>query len=131
MSSEVLNSPIIHTTQVHLQVISSQSRTWPDDVRMYILFELSGHLKPFFFDFSPMNLCFCVAPFNSTVYNFHHPISCVIASAEWPEKKYCSDTESFFLCRLWATFGARALGRMVHECVQFMPHLHATNCIIH
>lgn len=35
------------------------------------------------------------------------------ASSEWPEKKYCSDTESFFLCELWKSFGARSLGRMV------------------
>jgi hypothetical protein len=35
------------------------------------------------------------------------------ASSEWPEKKFCSDTESFFLCRLWASFGVRRLGRMV------------------
>ena len=35
------------------------------------------------------------------------------ASSEWPEKKFCSDTSSFFLCRLWANFGVRRLGRMV------------------
>eukprot|EP01036_Dinobryon_divergens_P033044 gene33044-42754_t len=35
------------------------------------------------------------------------------ASKEWPEKKYCNSTGSFFLCHLWAGFGSRALGRMV------------------
>jgi hypothetical protein len=37
------------------------------------------------------------------------------ASSEWPERKYCSDTESFFLCKLWEDFGARSLGRMVSQ----------------
>lgn len=39
-----------------------------------------------------------------------------IASAQWPERKYCSDTESFFLCKLWENFGSRSLGRMVRFC---------------
>ena len=41
------------------------------------------------------------------------------ASAEWPERKYCSDTESFFLCKLWEGFGSRKLGRMVRSCYCF------------
>lgn len=32
---------------------------------------------------------------------------------EWPEKKYCDDAHSFFLCDYWRNFGARQLGRMV------------------
>lgn len=35
------------------------------------------------------------------------------ASVEWPEKHFCSDTESFFKCRFWDNFGIRSLGRMV------------------
>jgi hypothetical protein len=31
----------------------------------------------------------------------------------WPEEKYCNDTESFFLCKLWENFGPRAIGRTV------------------
>lgn len=37
------------------------------------------------------------------------------ASSEWPEKRFCNDTTSFFLCELWAGFGIRSLGRMVRN----------------
>ena len=36
-------------------------------------------------------------------------------SKEWPERKYCDSTHSFFLCELWANFGERKLGRMIHN----------------
>eukprot|EP00607_Mallomonas_marina_P003658 CAMPEP_0182426666 /NCGR_PEP_ID=MMETSP1167-20130531/13178_1 /TAXON_ID=2988 /ORGANISM="Mallomonas Sp, Strain CCMP3275" /LENGTH=668 /DNA_ID=CAMNT_0024608273 /DNA_START=139 /DNA_END=2145 /DNA_ORIENTATION=+ len=36
------------------------------------------------------------------------------ASTVWPEKKFCNDTSSFFLCRLWdGQWGIRKLGRML------------------
>ena len=35
------------------------------------------------------------------------------ASVEWPEKHYCSDSDSFFKCKFWDSFGIRTLGRMV------------------
>lgn len=35
------------------------------------------------------------------------------ASTVWPEKKFCSDSKSFFLCKLWDNFGIRSLGRMI------------------
>ena len=35
------------------------------------------------------------------------------ASTVWPEKKFCSDDKSFFLCKFWDHFGIRSLGRMV------------------
>ena len=37
------------------------------------------------------------------------------ASTVWPEKKYCNDTSSFFLCELWKDWGIRSLGRMVEN----------------
>ena len=48
-------------------------------------------------------------------------------SSEWPEKKFCSNTESFFLCRLWATFGVRRLGRMVRLSHTNLPTNQPTN----
>lgn len=47
-------------------------------------------------------------------------------TAQWPERKYCDDLNSFFLCRFWATFGERSLGRMVineAELVQMLKSL--------
>ena len=35
------------------------------------------------------------------------------ATKEWPERKYCNDQTSFFLCKLWEGFGPRRLGRMI------------------
>lgn len=35
------------------------------------------------------------------------------ASVEWPEKRFCSDTDNFFHCKHWAHLGMRTLGRMV------------------
>jgi hypothetical protein len=37
------------------------------------------------------------------------------ATKEWPERKYCNDSHSFFLCRYWDNFGQRSLGRMVRN----------------
>ena len=37
------------------------------------------------------------------------------ASTVWPEKKFCSDTNSFFLCKFWDNFGIRSLGRMIRN----------------
>jgi hypothetical protein len=34
-------------------------------------------------------------------------------SAQWPERKYCDDQNSFFKCHYWENFGPRHLGRMV------------------
>jgi hypothetical protein len=45
------------------------------------------------------------------------------ASSEWPEKKFCSDDTSFFLCRLWANFGIRSLGRMVRNDAEVVAAL--------
>ena len=45
------------------------------------------------------------------------------ASKEWPEKKYCNSTGSFFLCHLWAGFGSRALGRMVANDAELVGRL--------
>ena len=36
-------------------------------------------------------------------------------SKQWPEKKYCNSTHSFFDCELWAKFGERRLGRMIRN----------------
>lgn len=39
-------------------------------------------------------------------------------SREWPEKKFCNDTHSFFLCQYWSgpnALGSRSLGRMVQN----------------
>eukprot|EP01041_Mallomonas_annulata_P009040 gene9040-18722_t len=45
-------------------------------------------------------------------------------SSEWPEKKYCNDTASFFLCRLWdGEWGVRKLGRMIHNEAQLVQGL--------
>ena len=35
------------------------------------------------------------------------------STPQWPERKYCNDTHSFFACRYWDNFGERALGRMI------------------
>ena len=37
------------------------------------------------------------------------------ASTVWPEKKFCSDDKSFFMCKFWDTFGIRSLGRMIRN----------------
>lgn len=47
---------------------------------------------------------------------------------EWPEKKYCDDINSFFLCDYWRHFGSRQLGRMVandNEVLQTLKRLEA------
>ena len=77
MSSEVLNSPIIHTTQVHLQVISSQSRTWPDDVRKYMLPKPLNILlsRIFFFIFLSCEFMFLWSISYCIVSYFYHPYS--------------------------------------------------------
>lgn len=36
-------------------------------------------------------------------------------SKEWPERKYCNSTDSFFTCSLWDNFGQRTLGRMIRN----------------
>ena len=45
------------------------------------------------------------------------------ASTVWPEKKFCSDTKSFFLCKLWDHFGIRSLGRMVKNDAEVVAAL--------
>ena len=35
------------------------------------------------------------------------------STPQWPERKYCNDTDSFFKCHYWSNFGERALGRMI------------------
>lgn len=45
------------------------------------------------------------------------------ASVEWPEKKFCSDTESFFKCRYWENFGIRKLGRMLSNEAELLSGL--------
>jgi hypothetical protein len=35
------------------------------------------------------------------------------AYSEWPEKKFCNDTHSYFKCRHWANKGKRKIGRMI------------------
>jgi EGF domain-specific O-GlcNAc transferase len=37
------------------------------------------------------------------------------ASSEWPEKRFCNDETSFFLCKYWAHMGIRSLGRMIRN----------------
>lgn len=37
------------------------------------------------------------------------------ASIEWPEKKFCNSTHSFFHCSYWEKFGTRQLGRMIRN----------------
>lgn len=44
-------------------------------------------------------------------------------SSEWPERKYCSDTNSFFLCGLWEHFGQRSLGRMIKNDAEVVTAL--------
>ena len=46
------------------------------------------------------------------------------ASSVWPEKRYCNDTSSFFLCRLWSgEWGIRKLGRMLQNEAQVIQGL--------
>jgi hypothetical protein len=45
------------------------------------------------------------------------------ASKEWPERKYCNDHTSFFLCHYWDNFGMRQLGRMISNDVQVVRAL--------
>ena len=50
------------------------------------------------------------------------------ASTEWPEKRYCNDTHSFFLCRFWEgpnALGVRSLGRMVQNDASVVEKLKA------
>ena len=35
------------------------------------------------------------------------------AYSEWPEKKFCNDTHSYFKCKFWADRGKRKIGRMI------------------
>lgn len=44
-------------------------------------------------------------------------------SAQWPERKYCDDEKSFFVCKLWDKFGQRALGRMIRNDDEFVENL--------
>eukprot|EP00605_Chrysophyceae_sp_TOSAG23-4_P001995 GSChrysophyteH1.ASY1.ANO1.2209.1 assembled CDS len=37
------------------------------------------------------------------------------ASTVWPEKRFCNDKSSFFLCRLWDKFGIRPLQRTIQN----------------
>jgi hypothetical protein len=37
------------------------------------------------------------------------------ASTVWPEKRFCDDKKSFFLCKLWDKFGIRPLQRMIRN----------------
>ena len=37
------------------------------------------------------------------------------ASTVWPEKRFCDDTKSFFLCKLWDKFGIRPLQRTIRN----------------
>jgi EGF domain-specific O-GlcNAc transferase len=42
---------------------------------------------------------------------------------QWPERKYCNDTHSFFLCRYWDKFGERSLGRMIRNDAEVISAL--------
>jgi hypothetical protein len=35
------------------------------------------------------------------------------AYSEWPEKKFCNDTNSYFKCKHWEKMGMRKIGRMI------------------
>ena len=37
------------------------------------------------------------------------------SSSEWPEKRFCNDTTSFFLCDLWKDWGIRSLQRQDND----------------
>jgi hypothetical protein len=37
------------------------------------------------------------------------------SSSEWPEKRYCDDKNSFFLCEIWKNWGLRSLKRTVRN----------------
>ncbi len=45
------------------------------------------------------------------------------ATKQWPERKYCNDTNSFFLCHYWENFGQRSLGRMVRNDAEVVKAL--------
>lgn len=45
------------------------------------------------------------------------------SSIEWPEKKFCNDTHSFFKCKYWENFGIRKLGRVLRNEAELITAL--------
>lgn len=45
------------------------------------------------------------------------------SSSEWPEKRFCSDEDSFFKCKYWESFGTRELGRTINNDKQLLDQL--------
>jgi hypothetical protein len=45
------------------------------------------------------------------------------AYSEWPEKRFCNDTHSFFKCELWSHMGARSIGRTIQNDAEFSKAL--------
>lgn len=45
------------------------------------------------------------------------------AYSEWPEKRFCNDTGSFFKCKYWAHMGGRTIGRMISNDAEFAARL--------
>jgi hypothetical protein len=47
------------------------------------------------------------------------------AYSEWPEKRFCNDTSSFFKCHYWAHMGGRTIGRMIRNDADLVQGLKA------
>ena len=50
------------------------------------------------------------------------------ASSEWPEKRFCDDNNSFFLCHFWSgnnALGVRSLGRMIRNDAEIVAAMKA------
>lgn len=45
------------------------------------------------------------------------------SSTVWPEKKFCNDSQSFFLCDLWKDWGIRSLGRVIQNDNELVKEL--------
>jgi hypothetical protein len=43
--------------------------------------------------------------------------------AEWPEKQFCDDENSFFKCQYWNKFGERSIGRMIRNDGELVQEL--------
>lgn len=47
------------------------------------------------------------------------------STPQWPERKYCNGTSSFFACHYWDNFGERKLGRMIANERELVSRLQA------
>lgn len=47
------------------------------------------------------------------------------SSSQWPEKRYCDDQNSFFLCEIWSKWGLRSLKRTMRDEDKLLSDLKA------